>query len=213
VGVLFLTVNITFIIGVSLLEPLIATPVDFLNISENETMLLLGVLFELVNGIAYVSIAILMFPKLKRRNESLALGYIGIRMIEFVMQIIVDLSPLALLTISQEFVQASAPVASSYQVLASMLLGVRYWGFQMISLTFGLSALFFYSALYQSKLIPRWISIWGLIAVVLVLTNLMLVLFAITEDFGIITGLPMLLNELFLGVWLIIKGFNSTENA
>jgi hypothetical protein len=59
------------------------------------------VLLELINAFAYLGIAMLMFPILKQRYESLALGYVGLRIIEFVMQILTDLSPLALLTLSE----------------------------------------------------------------------------------------------------------------
>jgi len=65
----------------------------------------------------------------------------------------------------------------------------------------------FYYLLYQSKLIPRWISVWGgIAAILLILVNLL-------EVAGIISGLmilklPIILNELVLALWLIFKGFN-----
>jgi hypothetical protein len=64
--------------------------------------------------------------------------------------------------------------------------------------------------LYRTKLIPRFISVWGLVGAITVLTTTMLDIFALSVGpaIGLVLGLPMLLNELFLGVWLIIKGFN-----
>ena len=151
-----------------------------------------------------------MFPILKQRFESMALGYVGFRIIEFVMQVLSDLSPLSLLNLSEEFVSAGAPAASSFQALGTLLLAERHWAFQMVSITFGLSALMFYTMLYQSKLIPRFISIWGLVGAALVLANTMLDMFSLTVPN---LGVLMLLNELFLGVWLIVKGFNSPAIA
>jgi len=170
----------------------------------------LGVLLELMNGIAYLGIAMLMFPILKQRFESMALGYVGFRIIEFVMQTLSDLSPLSLLTLSEEFVRAGALAASSFQALGTLLLAERSWAFQMVSITFGLGALLFYYTLYQSKLVPRFISIWGLVGATVVLANTMLDMFSLTVPN---LGVLMLLNELFLGVWLIVKGFNPSAIA
>jgi hypothetical protein len=80
----------------------------------------------------------------------------------------------------------------------------------MVSITFGLGALMFYAMLYQSKLIPRFISIWGLIGAAVVLANTMLDMFSLTVPN---LGVLMLLNELFLGVWLIVKGFNRSREG
>jgi hypothetical protein len=207
VGALFLFSNFTFILGaIVLIEPNLSAP-DYLTIvSENRIQIVLGVLLEILNGIAYVGIALLMYPILKRRFESLALGYVGFRIVEFVMQIITDISPLSLLTLSEEYVKARAPAAASFQTMGTLLLADRYLAFQMVSITFGLSALIFYYMLYQLKLIPRFISVWGLFGAAAVLVNLVFDLFAVTI---VNLGVLMLLNELFLGMWLIAKGFNS----
>lgn len=73
---------------------------------------------------------------------------------------------------------------------------------------FSLGALMLYYSMYQSILVPRFISVWGLIAVVLVLTWNLLETFGISLSAGIVIGLPIILNEILLGIWLIIKGFN-----
>jgi hypothetical protein len=211
VGALFLTSNVTFILGAAvLIESILGAPDYLILVSANRTQVLLGVLLEIINGIAYVGIAVLMFPILKQRFESIALGYVGFRIVEFVMQIASDISPLSLLTLSEEFVRVGAPEASSFQNLGTLLLAERYWAFQMVSITFGLGALMFYYMLYQSKLIPRFVSIWGLIGAAVVLANTMFDIFGLSlANLGVL----MLLNELFLGVWLIVKGFNPSAIA
>ena len=210
VGALFLFSNVTFILGAFVfVEPFLSAP-DYLTlVSANRTQVILGVLLELINGVAYLGIAVLMFPILKPRFQSMALGYVGFRIIEFVMQTLSDLSPLSLVTLSEEFVRATAPEAP-FQTVGTLLLAERYWAFQMVSITLGLGALMLYTMLYRSKLIPRFISVWGLIGATTVLTTTMLDIFAlsVSPGIGLVLGLPMLLNELFLGVWLIIRGFN-----
>jgi hypothetical protein len=216
VGALFLISNVTFILGaLVLVESILGVP-DYLTlVSANRNQVISGVLLELINGLAYVGIALLMFPILRQRFESLALGYVGFRIIEFIMQIASDLSPLSLLNVSEEFVKAGAPQSSSFQALGTLMLAERFWAFQMLSLVFGLGALMFYYMLYQTRLIPRFISVWGLIGALLVLATAVLGMFGVSLSSGIevVLGLPMLLNELFLGIWLIVRGFNSSATV
>jgi len=211
VGACFLFSNVVFLSGaLFFVEPILSAPEYLTLASANKTRLVVGALLEMLNGVAYLGIAVFMFPIFKKRYESLALGYIGFRVIEFVMQILSDLSPLALISISEEYLKVGAPAGSSYQILGSLLVAERYWAFQMVSITLVLGAFLFYTMLYKTRLIPRFISIWGLLGAAIVLVN------AILDMIGIPPGnlgFVMLLNELFLGVWLIVKGFNEPETA
>ena len=211
VGALFLFSNVTFLLGAFVfVEPILGAP-DYLTLaSANRTQVVLGALLEIVNGIAYVGIAVLVFPILRQRFESMALWYVAFRIIEFVMQTLSDISPLSLLTLSEEFVRAGAPESSSFQALGTLLLAERYWAFQMVTFALVLGALMFYYMLYQSRLIPRFISVWGLIGALAVLATAMLDTFGISPGSLEFLGVLMLANELFLGVWLIVKGFNSS---
>lgn len=206
VGAFFLISNAVFILGaVVFVEPVLSSP-DFLTqAAASRSQVILGSLLELINGVAYLGIAVLMFPIFKHRYESLALGYVAFRIIEFVMQALSDLSPLALVAISEELVSAGVQGTSTFQALGALLLAERFWAFQMVSITFGIGALMFYSMFYQSKLIPRFISVWGLLGAIVVLANTLFDMFALPS---INLGVIMLLNELFLGIWLIVKGFN-----
>lgn len=211
VGSAFLFSNITFILGaIVMVEAILGSP-DYLSlISASRAQIALGVLLSFANGLAYVGIAVLLFPILRPRFESLALAYVGFRLIEFITQILADISPLALLTLAGDTGQTSA-----VQGLGALLLAERFWAFQMLNLIFSLSALLLYAMLFRSRLIPGFISIWGLIAAALVLTNTVLGWFnpELGKSIGMITGLPMLLNEVFLGIWLIIRGFSPSATA
>jgi hypothetical protein len=140
----------------------------------------------------------------------MALWYVAFRVIEFVMQTLSDLSPLALMKVSEEFVSAGALEASSFQVVGTLLLEERVWAFQMVTVALVLGALVFYSMLYQSRLIPRFISVWGIVSAALVLATAMLDIFGVDIGSLEFLGVFMLLNELFLGGWLIVKGFDSS---
>lgn len=211
VGSAFLFSNITFILGtIVMVEATLSSP-DYLSlISASRAQIALGVLLSFANGLAYVGIAVLLFPILRPRFESLALAYVGFRLIEFITQILADVSPLALLTLAGDTDQTSA-----LQGLGALLLAERFWAFQMLNLVFSLSALLLYAMLIRSRLSPGFISIWGLIAAALVLLNTALGWFSpdLGQSLGMITGLPMLLNEVFLGIWLIVRGFSPSATA
>ena len=206
VGSAYVFSNLTFILGaIVMVESILGAP-DYLSlISASRAQLFLGILLSFANGLAYVGIAALLFPILRQRFESLALAYVGFRAVEFITQILADVSPLALLTLAVDTSRAGGLPG-----LGALLLAERFWAFQMLNLIFSLSALLLYAMLLRSRLIPGFISIWGLIAATLVLLNTVLGWFSpdLGESLGMITGLPMLLNELFLGIWLIVRGFD-----
>lgn len=211
VGLAYLFSNVTFILGaIVMLESVLGSP-DYLSlIPASRAQVVLGVLLSFANGLAYVGIAALLFPILRLRFESLALAYVGFRVVEFITQILADVSPLALLTLVGDTDQTG-----TVQGLGALLLAQRFWAFQMLTLIFSLSALLLYGMLLRSRLIPGFISIWGLIAAALVLLNTVLGWFSpdLGESLGMVTGLPMLLNEIFLGIWLIVRGFNPPATA
>lgn len=211
VGSLFLFSNVVFIAGaIALVEPALSGMDYLTTIASQRGSVVIGVSLELLNAVAYVGIAVLMFPILRKRFESMALGYVAFRVIEFVSQILTGLSPLLLVTLSEAYASAGTLTADAYEASGTLLLGLRTWSFQMVSITLVLGALLFYTMLYRTKLVPRFLSIWGLLGALIVLAN------AVMDMLGFPPGnlgVVMLLNELFLGVWLIVKSFNAEAVA
>jgi len=211
IGSFFIISNVVFLAGaVIFLEPILSAPDALGMAASHPTEIVLGALLELVNAFAYLGIAVVAFPILRRRYESLALAYFGFRLLEFVMQILADLSPLVLVSLGGALGGASATDAGSFQALAQGLLSTRMWAFHMISITMGSGALLFYSMLYRTDLIPRWISIWGLAGGLVVLANTLFEMFGVSLPN---LGFLMLANELFIGVWLIVRGFKPAATA
>jgi len=211
VGVLFLIAIVVSILGGSIIEPVLTAPDYLSSVSENGAQVVMGVLLELINGLAVIGIAVMLFPILKKHNEALALGYVALRILEAVVVITAVSGPLTLIALSREYVAAGAADASAFHAVGTALVAERsLWVSQMLGIFFGLTALVLYCILYQSKLVPRFISVWGLIAAVLVMTWNLLELFGISVSFGMVLALPMILNEIFLAIWLIVKGFNAS---
>ena len=215
VGALFITATVMPILGTVVLIGPILDDADYLvNVSANENQVLIGVLFELIAAGAVAGSAIALFPIFKKYNEGLALGYVGARTMEGVTLMVAALGALLLSTISREYV---ATDASSFQTLGTLLLAVRDWTlFLGPNIVFSLNALVLSYLLYQLRLVPRWLSVWGLIGAPLVLAAGLLHMFDLVTAFSPIKGLlvlPIALFEMVLAVWLIAKGFNPSAIA
>lgn len=213
VGAFFLIAMVASLLGGGLVESVISAP-NHLVTSENETLLIVGMLLELVNAIAVVGIASLMFPIMKRYNETMAVGYVGFRIVEAVFCSMIVIAPLSLMTLSREYLKAGI---SDVQFQAAGILAIAERSSVanlLILIFFCLGAFLLYSLLYQSKLLPRFISVWGLVAVVLVLIiNLLSLKLEIGMGISMIFALPIILNEIFMGIWLIVKGFNPSVDV
>jgi len=216
VGVLFITATVAGILSVVFLRPILEEPLNLIKVSANENQVIIGGLFELIMAVACVGIAIWLYPVLKKHNEALALGSVGFRIIEGALYIVAVTGLLSLLTLSQEFVKAGAPVASNSQTLGTLLLAARDWAGELGMIAFCLGALMYYYIFYQSKLIPRFISGWGFLGAALSLAGGLFVMFGLYSPFstiGILLDLPIAVNEMVLAVWLIVKGFNPSAIA
>jgi len=216
VGVLFLLGFAGVFVAV-VVNPILEDPNYLIKISENKNLVVVGAFSLLIMAFACAGIAIGLYPILKKHNESLALGAVGFRIIENVFQIVAALGLLLLLIISQEYVKADALAASAFQTVGATLLGVKILAPMLAGIGFCLGALMYYYVFYQSKLIPRWLSGWGIVAILLHLTSVFLTMFLQIDPFSgspiALLSLPIFIQELTLAAWLIVKGFNPSVIA
>jgi hypothetical protein len=205
VGILFIIATITSVVAGSLVESIIDVPGDLVNVSANENQLLIGVVFLIIGAVAVFNIPVMMYPILKRYSRVLALSYVGFRLFEAIIFMVDVMGVLLLITLSREFLSRGAMDASYVQALATLILAARDWGFLLVPVVFGMGAMVFYSLLYSSKLVPRWLAGWGFIGAALVLTSGLLGMFG---NFLIYLALPIAVQEMLLAAWFIVKGFN-----
>ncbi|MBI9046057.1 MAG: DUF4386 domain-containing protein [Anaerolineaceae bacterium] len=216
VAVLFIISSVAgFLSYIVILAPILQVP-DFLsNVSANANQVVMGMLLDLICAGAFVALAVVLYPILKKYSESIALGYVVARTLEAVPFVLGAISLLSLITLGQEYVQASAPDAS-FQTLGNSLLAVRDWNDLLGARIFAsLAALPFYFLLFQTRLLPRWISVWGLIGAPLYFASGLLPMFGLDplSPLLIVLFLPAAVLEMVLAVRLIIKGFNSPSIA
>jgi len=195
-----------------LLDSILDAPGYLVNLSSNENDVLLGVLLLFIMGVAIPGIGIVFYPILSKQNKTLALGYVVAGIIECVLFLITVIAVLTLLTLSKNYVNAGAPDNSYFQSSGILLIAVRDWAFNILwPISIGLATLILYYLLYQSELIPRWFSIWGLFGGVAASTGGLLSYFGAIGTLSIIYNLLLLqiaIQELVMAIWLIAKGFN-----
>ena len=209
IGILFILGTLSGFIGAFvLLGPLLGEPLDLGKIAAHGNQLTLGALLILLMGFTLALVPALMFPLFKKLNEALALGYLVFRgALETMAYIVSVIGFLSLGSLSREFLQGGVPAASHFQVLGSLLLEGNDWSGAMTSVVFSVSALMFNFLLFKTKLIPRWLSVWGFAGAVLYLAEPLLFLFGITWEF---LFAPLALQEMVMAVWLIAKGFSKS---
>ena len=220
VGALFITATVSIILSVVLLEPVVDAPDFLMQASVSEVRIGAGVLLEMINNIAVVGIALVIYPVLKPFSERLALGYVAARTIESAVFIIGTGGLLALLFVSKEFVAAGAPPDSYFHTLGGMLLAghdldVAAGGSALGFTAAGVGTLMLNYVLYRARLVPRWISAFGLLAGASILAARVMVISGLELSSATVTIMdaPIFLQEMVLAVWLIVKGFNSSAIA
>jgi Domain of unknown function (DUF4386) len=214
VGVLYILAAVTAIIGFVLYQPILNDPEYIIKGSANVTQVIWGAINELILAFSIIGISVLMFPIVNKENESLAIGYVCFRLLEAILIIIGIIGLLSIVTLSQEFVTAVAPNAPSYLIAGKSLVILHNWTFLLgPNLALAPSTLMMSYFLYDSKLVPRFISVLGLVGGTLILAYALLVIFGVflqDSAWGAILGIPVFAYEMSLAVWLIIKGFNSS---
>lgn len=216
VGTLFIIATVASTLAVLLLQPVVGASDYLTKASLSKDRVATGALFELINHIAVVGIAVAIYPVLKRFSERLALGYVAARSIEAVLFAIGTMHLLTLVTVSQEFVAAGTPLTSHFQTLGGMLLAGHDWDDAALAFTaFGLGALILNYALYQARLVPRWLSVWGLVGATLILAARMMVIYGLelSSATQIVLDAPIAVQEMAFAVWLLAKGFNTAAFA
>lgn len=152
----------------------------------------LGVITDIVSGLAVIGIPLLMFPFFNAdKNKILNYLYLGSRIMEGTLMII-----------------------GGIFILNPSLERYREIIYSNIHIYFFISgALFFYFLFYRTQIVPKFISIWGILATILLFIETIITLFGFDLPILQVLLIPMILNELFLAAWLLIKGFTNAQHT
>ena len=154
VGVLFILGTAAGVLSVLITLPLLDAPDVLHEISTNGYHMLLGALLVLIMGLSLAMIPVVIFPVLKKHNETLALGYVVFRgALETVTYLAIATGWLLLIPLSQAYASAAAEEASAIQAIGTLLLKEAGIGATLTAIVFPLGALMLYAVFYQSRLI------------------------------------------------------------
>lgn len=209
-GVLFIVATAASVAGSALSGPALDRSHYLARLWDDAARVNAGVLLQFIAAGASVGIAIAMYPVLRTWGRGLSLGSVVFRTMEALLYIVAVVSVLSLLSVAQRFLGADAADRASLQTVGDSLLEVRDQANLAAVMAFSVGALMYYYLLYRSQLVPRWLSGWGILAIILTLVACLFALFGhhpVTTYVPLV--LPLAVQEIVLAVWLIAKGFKS----
>ena len=216
--------NIPRLLGVAFLMVLLLTFSEFwalsiigtgsvsdslVSISNNLMPLRLSILLGLVLSAGIIVLAVLLFVVLQKQNKAIALIALSCYLLESVTLVLRQLSVYALIPLALEYTKAGALDLSYFETSGAVFLDIGRWVYDIHLLFFALGGILWYILFYRTRYIPRLLSIWGIVAVALVLVASILAGFEIRS---IALVLPNAVFELAIGLWIVIKGIKSYES-
>ncbi len=210
-GVLLIVATAASLLSGPFLAPV--TGSDYLtSAAGHHAQVAAGILLGFIAALAAPGIAIALYPVLRRFGEGLALGSVAFRIIEGVFYALGMAALVSLAALSREFVDAGAPGDQHFRTLGETTLTQYHWLVDAgLLLAFSLGGLMYYLVFYRSRLIPAWLSVWGIAGAVLLMVAGVLVIFGVIGSLSagqVALAAPIGVQEMVLAVWLIVKGFN-----
>jgi hypothetical protein len=198
IGVLYIIGTVALVLSLVVMGALLTGPASLAQVAAQPNQVAIGAVLVLLAGFSLAMVPVVFWPVGKRYNETLALGYIVFRSaLEGVIYLFGALGWLLLIPLST---QPDAASLAGFVRTANPVI----WE-QVGVIPFALGALMFSFLLYQSRLVPRWLSIWGLVGATLYLVPPLGSMFGLSLGFLMA---PLAVQEMVMAVWLIARGFN-----
>jgi hypothetical protein len=203
IGVLYIIGTVVLVLSLPFTGATLTAAGGAGQVAAQPNQVAIGALLVLLAGFALAMVPVVFWPVGKRYNETLAMGYVVFRGgLETILYIFTALGWLLLIALGTQ--PDAAPLAGFVRTALAVSSD------QVVAIPFALGALMFYVLLYQSRLVPRWLSVWGLVGAALYIVP------SLGSMFGLSLGVlmaPTAVQEMVMAVWLIAKGFNSPAIA
>ena len=213
-GILFI---FHFIFGIFSSVPALEKPGYLVKLSEIDMQVLIAIFCQAAMAVVYVLITVLFYPIVRQHSKRLGVGYFGFRIIGAGFLFAGIGSLLLLLWLSQTFVAAGQANLEYFEIIAELLRrGRDILNHIAMILPWSIGGLILYYSLLKIKLIPRWLSIWGIIGSAFTLTAtvlLMLNIITIVNPIYFIMNAPIAFCELIVALLLIFRGFNNNDKG
>ena len=211
VGVLFIAATVGSIAASAALGSALDGPEYLTDLAAQQGRVILAAVIFLIAAMSAFATSFLLFPILRRHAEGLAAGYVGLRAFENVFYISGVVALLAMLTVSQHDAIGTTGTTDS-RLLGATLLALHDWSILIGTLVFfALGAAILNYVLYRSRLVPRWLSTWGLIGAPLALSYGVAGILGYGTDLGsplMLLAMPIAVQELVFAGWLVARGFD-----
>ncbi|MET3768482.1 hypothetical protein ABIB15_001164 [Marisediminicola sp. UYEF4] len=148
-------------------------------------LLATGTVMMLLNTVAVIAIGALMLPILRPQAPAIAVGYLVTRIFE------------------------GAFLAVGAIALLAGFAGTNFLAYNIAMAGLGIGSLFLCVALYRSRLVPRFLAVWGFVGYASFGAGCFLELAGVAGA-GLLSTVPGGLFEIFFAIWLIARGFRST---
>ena len=213
-GTFYLLTFLSSIPALLLIQPILDNT-DYIVSGGSDGRVLFGCFLDMVNALTAVGSAVAVFPVVRRLHQALALGFVTSRLVEAAIIMTGVVSLLAVVTLRQDYAGTTGDNATMLVTTGQALVAVRDWTFLLgPGLMPVFNALLFGTLLYRSRLVPRIIPTVGLIGAPLLLTATLVTFFGHntqTSSWSAIATLPIAAWELAVGLWMLVKGFNTTR--
>jgi len=208
-GIAFLLQFVTSFSSAAFLKPTWFVPENMsdtlVKIANNPLMMRVNILLDVLTALGVTFLGAILFLTLRKHNEKIALTAFGFYLLEVALLAGSRIEAFSLLRISQEYV---ATGQSAYLLTMGNLAyeSMDFVGNTLHMLVFCLGAILFYFLLYKSQVVPRWMSLWGLITIFPMLIGTITQIFGYTIPF--VFYVPYVPFELVIGIWILVKGIN-----
>ena len=210
VGTLFWISNLATLVGGAITGTIPGAAGALADFFPHQTQIVVGTLINHLNDAAIIAYAVALFPVLRLFGQGPALAYVAFKLVEGVLLLVAAAVLLSMIPLSQTYIQGGSGSASSLRAVAEVTLSQQFWAGRLAALVYLVATTILNVMLYRSRLVPRFIAIWGLIATVLLATGLAAGVGSPTGGFqlGQVLVIPIILWELLFATWLIVRGFN-----
>jgi hypothetical protein len=206
IGIIYVLGFVVGIGGEMLVKSVMDAPNHLSVVSSSSLTIAIGALLWLTAAVWDALHGVLMFPILKPQNERLAIGYLAFRILDAAFIGIMVLFMLLQIPLAAEYLKASSPDTGIFQSLSALLLQGQLYIYYIAMMTLGISGLMLNYVFYKAKLIPKILAIWGLVGYAIIFLGMASEITG--SGLSLISSLPGGLWEIFIGFWLIFKGFN-----
>ena len=208
VGAVYLAGFVVGIAGNIMIQSTLGASNHLATISASGMTVAIGAILWLLAVVGDAGHGVLMFPVLKQHSERMAIGYLAARIVDAIFIAVMVLFMLIQLPLGSEYLKAAAGDASFLQALRAVSVPVSQYAYEIGMSALGVSGLILCYTLYKAKLVPQWLAIWGFVGYATILFGMVSAIMG--SGLGDLSSIPGGLWEVFIGVWLIAKGFRSS---